>query len=337
MIFSIKEIILIILILCVLYLLISSDKEHFTDDTEIINAVNKTINDRYSVDFNAMRKLGDLSSNILNLKDTDEFTIPHKGVQTKNLEVDELNVLVDKNDLDSIILNNSKFKDTLRIRKDCVINNKIKFTNLKADSINVSQYYKNNIFPKGTILLYYTEGKADYPIPYGWAPCDGYYYDVVYPDDDSSWNKQLGVNKDGKHVKFYKQSANQAEPTNNIKRNFDLAHTWEAFFATEVELYKLFRAGEPDNAPFRLGYDSPGYERLYGIRNKFTDDDKRYIKDWYDYLHPIDGQMHHNPIITAPTKQVSPKQRLIETPIDRDYIYIIKILDDFDPTSVSSS
>jgi hypothetical protein len=174
----------------------------------------------------------------------------------------------------------------------------LKDTNV-SNKININYGKFNDIFPKGSILLFYTGDKA-YNIPYGWVPCDGSYYDVIQTPSD-----KYGKDKDGNYVEFYKKSENQPE-----LRNIDLAYEEITYRPTMYDLLNL---------------RSIGLDKYYiktGVKNyPFSAVDLQFLDMW----DTGDGPSQEIAIVLYPDRN-APKKKLNSDPIKRDFIYIRKII-----------
>ncbi len=291
MILSMNDILLMILIISVLWLVFSPEKEKFTNETELNTEINKSINNRYSVNFTNMRNLSNLISNILNNQDTLNLT-------TNNTKLFDLNT-TDTN-INKYLKTNNKtiFKSDVSINGQFLpADNNLKFkkTNvLNNIKINPGKY--NDIFPTGSIILFYTK-RGGNNIPYGWVPCDGSYYDSI-----KEVSNNQGKDEYGNYTKFYNKSINQPE-----QRNLDLAHTWETYNPTIQLLVELRN----------IGLDN--YFKMTGVKNDpFTEDDLKSLKKWDANKEGDRFQLTR--------RLYSFKKRLLNDPIKRDYIYIRKII-----------
>ena len=309
--FNITDIILIILIIGVLYLLFSTDKEDFTNDNDIISAVDEEINKRYTVDLENMRILNGVASNILT--NIDELNITQTNTKLFNLTTNDTNINTTLTTTDMTILESGatvegtfEADDTLKTSNVRVKNN-IK--------INLGKY--NDILPKGSIILFYTKN-GEYNIPYGWAPCDGSYYDAVKAPSDNN-----GKDPDGKYTKFYKVADKQPTSDNSLIRNVDLANTWR------IDNMVPDKSGLGINRLMNLyNISLDTYSRLYGINNEFTDNDNNLINDY---------NIQYNKFINNPKRKgffeykqpndgVPSPKKIITNVVFNEYIYIIKII-----------
>ena len=291
MILTITDVILIILILGVLYLLYSPDIDHFTSDTEINDAINEEINNRYSVNLTNMRNLGGLTAGMTN--NQNELGITQNNTKLFDINTNDINIngylnVTNKTYFDSDVSTNGGVSPAV---KDL----KFKNTNV-TNKIKINQGKFNDIFPKGSILLFSIIGK-DYNIPYGWVPCDGSYYDVVQASAD-----KFGKGPDGIYAKFYEKSEDQPK-----QRNLDLAYTWNTYTPTIEQLLSLREIGL-DNYAIMTGV----------INDPFSADDLQALV-WWSYGDIVSRTSARN-------KKKTPKKRLDSEPIKRDYIYIRKII-----------
>ncbi len=288
---TIVDIILIILILGVLYLLYSPDIDHFTSNAEINDAINEEINNRYSVDLTNMRNLNGLLTGLIN--NTDQLNIEQNNTKLFDINTNDININGTLN-----VINKTDFNSDLSVKGrvlPAVNNLTFKNTNI-TNKIKINQGKFNDIYPKGSILMFSIIGK-DYNIPYGWVPCDGSYYDVITADANN-----LGKDSNGNYVKFYEKSANQPE-----KRNLDLAHEWKIYNPTIEQLINLRK----------IGIDK--YYIMTGVNTgPFTEIDLKGMALW-DRANSLNrGFVDDN--------KYPPRKFLSSVPIKRDFIYIRKII-----------
>ncbi len=298
MILTITDIILIILILGVLYLLYSPDIDHFINETDISNAINEEINNRYLVNLTNMRSLNGLINEITNNLDT--LNITQSNTQLFDINTNDMNI---NNNLN--VTNLTSFKSDVSIKGLFIPpTNKLQFKNTNiTNKIKINPGRFNDIFPKGSILLFNIKD-TKYNIPYGWVPCDGTYYDVVQTPANN-----FGKDENGYYATFYIKSEKQPRI-----RNLDLAHEMKTFIPHIDDLIRLQN----------IGLDK--YEQLTGVHNNpFTEKDLQALSIYND-----DGAGDPNywfiDIMRKRGDTFSPKKGLSSEPIKRDYIYIRKII-----------
>jgi hypothetical protein len=330
---SIRDIILLVLIFAILYLLFSSEQEHFTDD-EILNTINEEINNRYSTNFTNMRGLNNLLTDIFTKTNPNDVVNIN---QTNTKLYDFIN--------DEIIINNN-----LQIIGDTTVNSDVNITNnyilpgedfkinlknninVKGGSVKINPGKFNDIFPKGTVILFYI-GNGDYNIPFGWIPCDGNYYDIILADSNR-WGKDPTTSE---YSKFYKLSNTQPAVGNNLVRNLDLANTWEYSKFNVSQIYGMHFTGytktlggyngpnykdtpNPNVYPYPTGLNE--YKRLYGIQNDFdVQKEGPMLMNYYYYLSSR-GKDAYQYDYNKPIVQ----KKIFKTINNRNYIYIRKIV-----------
>jgi hypothetical protein len=289
---TITDVILIILILGVLYLLYSPDIDHFTSDTEINDAINEEINNRYLVNLTNMRNLSGLITDITNNKDT--INITQSNTKLFDININDINI----NSYLSVA-NKTYFDSDVSIKgivSPVVKNLTFKNTNI-TNKIKINQGKFNDIFPKGSILLFSIIEK-DYNIPYGWVPCDGSYYDVVQTSAD-----KFGKSPDGSYAKFYEKSDNKPQI-----RNLDLAYEQIIYNPNILQLLNIRS----------IGFDN--YQKITGVKTEpFTKHDLDGLSIW-DRDEDFDRPRVYNKF------KFEPRTGLSSEPIKRDYIYIRKII-----------
>ncbi len=296
---TITDIILMILIFSVLYLLYFPDVENFIDETDINNAIDQEINNRYMVNLNNMRILNNF---ILSLSNKDQINISQDKVKLYDLKTNNMNINANLN-----VSKQSLFGSDLNIKGTFSPDiDKLKIPNkIITNTVTINQGQFNDIFPKNSILMFSIKDK-NYNIPYGWVPCDGSYYDVI-----QTYADKFGKDENGDYVKFYKKTTNQPE-----ERNVDLAYTWNTYDPTIEQLVKLRD----------IGLDK--YYTMTGVQNDpFSSKDLEALSFWDASIKGKEtiytGFFMRN---IAISHYKSPKKGLVSDPIKRDYIYIRKII-----------
>ncbi len=288
---EVNDIILIILIFSVLYLLYTQDVEHFTDETEINDAIEEAINNRYLVNLSNMR---DLNNFILSLSNEDKLNITQNTTKLFDLKTNSLNANGSFTVFGKSLINSDVTVQGLVL--PAVNNLTFKNTNVE-NTIKINSGKFNDILPKGSILLFSIKDN-NYNIPYGWVPCDGSYYDLI-----QATANQFGKLGDayGTYARFYSKSKIQPE-----LRNLDLAYEQITYTPNIQQLIKLKE----------LGLDN--YEKQTGVINEpFNEYDLEALRIW---------ETKSNADKANKVASYSTKNGLSSEPIKREYIYIRKII-----------
>ncbi len=153
---NVKDIILVLLVIAVVYLYIKGSTEHFEVSTT--DAINKAINDKYKADIDSIRNLASISKKIMS---DDTLTLPTtlKASTIKPFDsATPYRVTVEAREL--AIEGNLQLDGTagICIKDRCYNSNQIHF------------------LPRGSVIAYFDRNGL---IPDGWALCDGKSYKNV--------------------------------------------------------------------------------------------------------------------------------------------------------------